>query len=101
MKTRVDSALVSRGIAASRLKMEGAHRNAVLGKFLEPALRLHNHKVGIHRGPGDFAELVDDRESERDVGHQGAVHNVKVDDVTADIDEFDVLLQMKEIRSEN
>ena len=53
------------------------------GESLDPAGGLDDHEVDVDREIGCGADGLDDREPDADVGHEDAVHDVDVDEVSA------------------
>jgi hypothetical protein len=53
------------------------------GELLDPAGWLDDHEMDIDWEIGCGADGLDDREADADVGHEDAVHDVDVDEVSA------------------
>ena len=63
--------------------MDGDRVGAGGGESLDPAGWLDDHEVDVDRELGCGADSLDDRETDADVGHEDAVHDVDVDEVGA------------------
>lgn len=69
--------------------------------FTDELLGLHDHQVDVERFAGGPGHGLHNGETERDVGHEYAVHDVEVEPVAfAFVEHFDVALQVGEIGRE-
>ena len=96
----VDPVYVLAGILPGGFIVERAHPDAVGSNPFEPALRFDNHQVGVHRDRDHLRKLVENRETERNVRHETAVHHVEMEYIRRIVDHPEVILQMEEISGE-
>ena len=78
--------------------MDGDRVGAGSGEPLDPAGGLDDHEVDVDRQIGSRTNGLDDREADADVGHEDAVHDVDVDEVSAGrFDRGDLLAETAKI----
>ena len=74
------------------------HHGAELGSLLNVIFRMLNHEVYVKGLGAHLAHGFEHRESERDVGHEDAVHHVEVKPVGLTlVNHFYVALQVNEV----
>ena len=72
------------------------------GEVLNVFFRLDDHQVNIKRLCGHRAKGFHDHRSDRDVGHEAAIHHIHVDPVsTGLINSLDVFTQPREVGGKN
>ena len=70
--------------------------------FGDELLGLDNHQMDIQRLVGQAGNVLQHRESERDIGHKDAVHNVQMDPVgIAAVQHIHLISQVSEVGREN
>ena len=73
-----------------------------VGKGGDEFVGVLDHQVAVERQVGGFAQALDDRRPDGDVGHEMAVHDVHVDDgAAAALGSRNFLGQVRKIRRQN
>ena len=72
-----------------------------IGCLLDVVLWMYNHQMYVHRLAAGFADGLDNRETERNVGDEYTVHDIHVQPVClALVDHLNFLVQMEKVGRE-
>ena len=93
----LDGCNIGRSAAPGSLKMKAYAGHFVGGKTLEPAFRMHHHKMHVHRNLSHSGHRIYYAESEGDIGHERTVHHIQMNPVRAPVEFIYLRLEMQEV----